>query len=292
MTDTYSASPVDNPRAIVLLLIAWLFFTTEIVAIKALGGEIPVAQILLLRFAVQAIGMGLYAARHTQIVRTRRIGLHAARSLFSIASMVPQYLAFGALPLALATTLSFTQSLFLVALAAIVLREKIGLVRGLATVVGFLGVVVLCRPGIDAIDPMALAMLAGSFAAGLVMTTTKLLARTDRPTTIMLYVGIFNTLAMAVPGFLAWQTPTAGQAALLILICTAGPLSHVLMILALRIGDATALAPVDYVRLVFATIAGYFLFAEIPDAWTWLGAAIILGSTAALARAESRARAP
>jgi drug/metabolite transporter (DMT)-like permease len=292
VTDTKPIATVDNPRAIGLLMVAWLFFTAEIVAIKTLAGDIPVAQMLVLRFALQAVGACVFVMRYPNIVRTRRIGLHAARSLFSLAGMVPQYLAFGVLPLALATTLSFTQSLFLVALAAIVLRERIGPARGTTTIVGFLGVFVLCRPGVDAVDPMAFAMLGGSFAGALVMTTTKLLARTERPATIVLYVGLFNTLATAIPAWIVWQTPTAEQTLLLIVICATGLLAHVLMTLALRIGDAAALAPVDYVRLVFATIAGYLLFAEIPDIWTWLGAAIILCSTLALARSERRARVP
>jgi drug/metabolite transporter (DMT)-like permease len=280
----------DNPRAIGLLLVAWLFFTAEIVAIKALAGTVPVAQILLLRFGVQAVAMVAYAARRRKVPLTGRIGFHVARSFLSVASMVFQYLAFGALPLALATTLSFTQSLFLVVLAAIVFRERIGGLRGLATAVGFVGVVVLCRPGVGDIEPMVFAMLAGAFSGSLVMTATKLLARTDSPATIMFYVGLFNTLWVAIPGFHGWQSPAADQWALLAGICIAGPLSHVLMIQALRIGDASALAPVDYVRLVFATLAGFLFFGEIPDFWTWLGAAIILGSTFVLAMAERRPR--
>jgi drug/metabolite transporter (DMT)-like permease len=123
------------------------------------------------------------------------------------------------------------------------------------------------------------------------MTTTKLLSRTESPATIMFYVGIFNTLWVAVPGVLAWRAPEPAETWLLAVVCTAGPLSHVLMIMALRIGDASALAPVDYVRLVFATVAGYFLFAELPDIWTWAGAAIILASAAFLAAVERNARA-
>jgi drug/metabolite transporter (DMT)-like permease len=284
------SSGPDNPRAIGLLLVAWLFFTVEIVAIKALGGAIPVAQILFLRFGVQALALIAWAARDLSVVATGRIGFHATRSLLSVVTMVLQYVAFGALPLALATTLSFTQSLFLVALAAVVFRERIGGLRGVATAAGFAGVVILCRPGVGDIDPMVFAMLAGAFTGSLVMTSTKLLARTDSPATIMFYVGIFNTLWVAGPAWFAWQAPDATQTWWLVAICTTGPLSHVLMIMALRIGDAAALAPVDYVRLVFATLAGFLLFGELPDFWTWTGAAVILASTFVLAYAERRPR--
>jgi drug/metabolite transporter (DMT)-like permease len=279
----------NNPRAIGLLLVAWLFFTTEVVAIKALGGSLPVLQILVLRFGTQAVAMALYAARNPAVMRTERLRMHGMRSLLSVLSMVCQYAAFGALPLALATTISFSQALFFVGMGALVFRERIGRARGFAAVVGFGGVLVLCRPGVDAVDPMVLVMLLGAFLGGVLMTATKLLARTDSPATIMFYVGLFNTLWVAGPAIAAWKTPEPHEILWLAVICSAGPLSHLLMIQALRIGDASALAPVDYVRLVFATVAGYFLFAETPDIWTWIGAAIILSSTFFLAKIE-RAR--
>jgi len=279
----------DNPRAIGLLLVAWLFFTAEVVAIKALGGAVPVLQILLLRFGTQAVAMAIYAARNTAILHTERLRMHGMRSLLSVLTMVCQYAAFGVLPLALATTISFSQALFFVGLGALVFRERIGRARGLAAIAGFGGVLVLCRPGIGAVDPMVFAMLLGAFLGGVLMTATKLLARTDSPATIMFYVGLFNTLWIAGPAIAVWRTPEPHEIWLLAAICSAGPLSHLLMIRALRIGEASALAPVDYVRLVFATLAGYVLFGETPDIWTWIGAAIILSSTLFLAKIE-RAR--
>ena len=144
-----------------MLLVAWLFFTTEVVAIKALGGSLPVLQILVLRFGTQAVAMALYAARNPAVMRTERLRMHGMRSLLSVLSMVCQYAAFGALPLALATTISFSQALFFVGMGALVFRERIGRARGFAAIVGFGGVLVLCRPGVDAVDPMVLVMLLG-----------------------------------------------------------------------------------------------------------------------------------
>jgi drug/metabolite transporter (DMT)-like permease len=292
VNEGHPSAGIDNPRAIGLLLAAWLFFTVEIVAIKALAGAIPVVQILFLRFGTQALAMAAWAVHDRSVVATRRIGFHATRSLLSVVTMILQYAAFGVLPLALATTLSFTQSLFLVALAAVVFGERIGRARGFATAAGFAGVVVLCRPGMGEIDPMVFAMLAGAFAGGLLMMLTKLLARTESPAKIMFYVGVFNTLWVAGPAWFAWEAPDAAQIGWLAAICAAGPLSHALMIAALRIGDAVALAPVDYVRLVFATLAGFLVFGESPDLWTWLGAAVILASTFALAFAERKSSPP
>jgi drug/metabolite transporter (DMT)-like permease len=280
----------DNPRAIALFLVAWFLYTAEIVGVKALGGVLPLAQVLLLRFGVQLCFMSVYAAFNPGIVRTRRLKAHAGRSLASLAVMTCQYAAFAVLPLALATTLSFSQGFFVVILAALVLREAVGRARLLTTVLGFVGVVVACRPVIDHFDPMILVMLLGSLFGSAVMLTTKSLARSDGPATIMFYVGWFNALGVALPALWLWQAPTASQLALMVTIALLGSISNVFMILAFRLGDASALAPLDPIRLVFATAAGVALFSEAPDFWTVLGAAIIIASTLALARAERSSR--
>lgn len=200
--------------------------------------------------------------------------------------MVLFYVAFAVLPMALATTLTFTQALFLTLLAAIVLGERIGPRRIGATLVGFLGVVVAVRPGWIALDPNMFSALACALAAALTMLVTRQLGRTDSRLTIMCYVSMFSTLYLIGPAVWTWQPVAPAQFGWLLVLGLSATLGQFLMVGAFVIGEASALAPVDYVRLVFAAIGGYLVFGEIPDVWTWAGSAIIIASALYLAYRE------
>jgi drug/metabolite transporter (DMT)-like permease len=192
--------------------------------------------------------------------------------------MVLFYVAFALLPMVVATTLTFTQALFLTLLAAVVLGERIGPRRIGATVVGFLGVLVVMRPDLTGFDPSMLVALACALGAALTMLCTRQLGRTESRLTIMCYVSLFSTLYLTLPALWTWQPVAPGQWGWLLVLGLAATLGQFLMVGAFVLGEASALAPIDYVRLVFTAIAGYIVFAEVPDAWTWIGSAIIIAS--------------
>jgi drug/metabolite transporter (DMT)-like permease len=202
------------------------------------------------------------------------------------------FTAFALLPLAMATVLSFTSVLFVTALAGPLLGEVVRWRRWSATVIGFAGVVVMLQPWNEAAPQIGWPAIAGilsAFLGAAIMLTTKMLARSERTSTIMFYIGLVTTLMtlpVALPG-LAW--PGWWNLLLLVLTGLCGPFAMHVWINALRLADASLLAPISYVRLVFAAGFGIALFGEVPDIQLGLGAVVIVGSALYITRRETRA---
>lgn len=278
-----------NVRGSALLIGAWVFFTAEIVSVKLLATHLPVAEIVLFRVASQLLMLTPYVVRNgTGAFRTRHFPMHLLRSASTICGMSGFYFAFATLPLALATTFSFTKAFFVIALAALLLGERVGWRRWSATAVGFLGVLVVMRPGFTVFEWAMLAALGGSLAGSVVYLSTKRLSATEPTATIMLYVGLLTTLGMVGPALAVWVPPLSTDWGLIALVCGAGFIGQFMVIRALTAAEASALAPVDYVRLVFAGIAGFLVFGEVPDAWTLGGSSIIVFSTLYITRREAQ----
>jgi drug/metabolite transporter (DMT)-like permease len=228
-----------------------------------------------------------FVIRHRSFA-TARPAKHATRAALGVAGFVLYAYAISNAPLAIATALSFTKVLFTVLVAIVFLDERVGWRRWTAVIVGFLGVLVVLRPGAAPIDWALVAALADGLLVAFIVLTLKHLTRTERPETIIFYFGLFSALLMAVPAALTWTWPTAEQWARLVGLSALGTLGQAFVVRAWAIGEASALAPVGYVQLVFAALIGYVLFAEVPDVWTWVGTAVIVGSTLYITLREAR----
>lgn len=282
-----AARPTHNVLGAVLLAASWIFFTTEMVAVRLLAGDLSVAQIAVFRLCAQVIALvPVLAFTGAALFRTARLPLHFGRACCSAVGMLAFYLAFALLPLAVATTLTFLQAIFVLVLAALLLGETIGPRRIGAVVAGFAGVLIVMRPGLAAVEPGMLIALGGALVAALLMIVTRSLSATESRLTIMLYSALLGIGLLAVPALLTWRTLEVHHLPLLALVGAAGTTGQFLMVGAFQVAEASALAPVDYVRLIFAVIAGYVIFDELPDLWTWAGAAVILGSVAYAAHRE------
>lgn len=264
---------------------------------KLLAGSVSVAMIMLVRSAGQFLWVSpALIRRGTVVFRTSHPWLHLMRGLFSLACWGLYYWSFQRLDLATATVLSFTSVMFVTALARPVLGEVVRWRRWTATIVGLLGVVLVARPLEAGLNPAVLVGLASAlFGAGIVLTTKRLSA-TERTDTIMLYIVVVTFTGSLPTGIASFVVPEAWQALWLGLMAIIGPLGMVLWIGALRLADASAIAPIGYTRLIFATAAGALLFDEQPDWWTGAGAVLVVGSAlyitrreAAVARARSHA---
>jgi drug/metabolite transporter (DMT)-like permease len=170
----------------------------------------------------------------------------------------------------------------------IVLHEIVRWRRWSATAVGFIGVLVMVRPGAETFNVAALFALADSLSIAFLVTLIKRLPPGETPLGMMFYFGVFSTIAALPPALFVWQWPTTAEWGLLVFIGILGALSQSFWIRAYRAGEASIVAPFDYLRLLFAGIAGYLAFAETVDLWTVLGAAIIVVSTVYIARREAR----
>jgi drug/metabolite transporter (DMT)-like permease len=266
-----------------------VLFTAEVVFVKLLANTVPVTTIMLARSAGQILYVApLLARRGTILLRTSRPVLHLVRGTFSLVCWGLYYWSFQRLDLATATVLSFTSVMFVTALAGPVLGEIVRWRRWSATIVGFLGVVLVARPLDLEIDPaIGIALLSALFGSGIVLTTKKLSA-TERTGTIMLYIGLV-TFTGSLPVALPFLTvPEPWQGFWLVLMGVTGPAGMHLWINAFRLADATVIAPLGYTRLIFAAIVGVLLFGEVPDGWMAAGAVLIVGSALYITLREAK----
>jgi drug/metabolite transporter (DMT)-like permease len=224
-------------------------------------------------------------------LRTREPGRLALTSLGLLGAMVCFFLAVAEIPLAEAMALSFTKPLFATLGAAVLLHEVVRARRWSAVLVGFLGVLIVLRPGSHGISLFAALLLVSSLLTAGVTLTIKRLTRTESATTIVLYQALFMT-ALALPlALLHWRTPTLAEMPALIVVGGLGTVSWLCVTRAFALVDASVVMPFEFARLPLTALVGYLLFAEVPTVWTWLGGAVIFGSTAYITHREIKASA-
>jgi drug/metabolite transporter (DMT)-like permease len=276
-----------NLEGALWMIASGVVFMAQNAVVKQLGTRLDSFEIAFFRCLFGfAVVLPFLARGGSAMFMTGRPVLHLARALVGVSTMFCGMYAYTHLPLADATAIGFARPLFTVLLAATILGEIVGWRRLTATAVGFAGVLVIVRPGSEIFDFAHVAALAGAFLGADVIVLVKKLQGSERNATIMAYFGIVTTLASAVPAALVWLTPTAGELALLAAIgCTASS-AQWMTLKAFRAADASTVVPFDYARLVFAVLYGWFFFAEIPDRWTLLGAAILVAATLYIAYRE------
>jgi len=221
-------------------------------------------------------------------LRTRKKLYYTLRGFVSLVSMLAWFYGITLVPLATATALNFTSPLFATLGAALVLHETVRMRRWSALVVGFIGVIVILRPGVEALDPYALLIVFSAMTGGMNVVTVKFLARTESPTAIVTYLMLFLTPLSLIPALFVWQWPSLVAIAWLVVLGGLGTLSHLSMIRGYGLVDASACAPFEFLRLPFAAFLGYALFSEVTDLWTWIGAVAIAVSAIYVARREAR----
>lgn len=275
-----TAIPAAPWRGSALLLVALALFTVEITVIKLLAANHGTMQLALWRAAAQLVLLApVFLMSQGRVLASTLWRLHLLRGVLSAIGLWTFFYAFSALPLAFATAISFTQPLFLVLLAVVALGERPGTRRLGAAALGFTGALVAIRPGAVPIETATIVALLGALSGAALLTVTKRLSATDGTMTIMAWVAVSTTAAFLVPGLLAWTPPTDDELWLFALLSIAGPVGQFLLINAFRMADASALAPLDFAKLIMAGIAGFAVFGEVPDLWTVLGSALIVGST-------------
>ncbi|ASP33625.1 hypothetical protein CHH27_10510 [Labrenzia sp. VG12] len=281
--------PSNTIGALWILLAAFLF-SIMVTMIKFLGQDLSVFQILVVR---QAIMLAIVAPTILRglpgSLATKRPGLQLTRILFASTAMLCGFTAVIEMPLADATAISFSKTFFITIFAIWLLGETVGVHRWGATIIGFLGVVLMLRPdGEGLIDPYALLAIAGAACAGMVMIVVRLLTRTDPPVTILTYQAFGVGLIMAAPAVYTWQAPTLGQWGLLLVIGAISWAAQMANIRAFKAGEATAIASLDYTRLLYATIFGALVFSQWPRVETLIGAAIIIAASIYTVRREAK----
>lgn len=269
----------DNLKGIVFLLLASIAFSLMALLIKLLGQRLHVTQILLLRQAgMFVLVVPVILRKFPAVLRSARPGLQVLRMLFALIAMLGGFTAIIHLPLADATAIFFAKSFFVTIFAMLILGEKVGLYRWSAVAVGFIGVLIMLQPGTANFSIYGLASLAGAAGAGAVMVILRVLSQSDSADTILIWSSLGIGLVMAVPGIYVWQWPTAAEWGLLGGLAVASYLGQRGNIYAYKHGEASLLASLDYVRLLWATLLGFIVFGQLPGVPTWIGASIVVAA--------------
>lgn len=280
-----------NLRGSLLMIAAFTAFAVMMTLIKLAGGRIPLPQILIVRQLVMTLILALVVGRALpRIMHTRRPGLQFLRGTFSLGAMLCGFTALIYLPMAEATALGFAQVLFVTLLAILILGEVVDRRRWIALAIGFAGVFVMLRPGGEAMSGYALlAILGALFGAGITISV-RVLGQSERTETILFWQGAVVLIALGLPAIFLWTPPTPTEWALMIGIGVVGTAGQWLVTRAYQMGEASALAPLDFVRLLLATVSGYLVFAELPNLVTIVGAALVAGGTLYTMRHNAGAR--
>jgi len=272
-----------NVRGALWMLVSALTYTAMTTLIKFLGSDYPAS---LQTFYRQLAGMIVLAPMMMKDWRgtfaTSRPGILLFRSGAGVVAMTMGFYAVQKMPLAEANALSFTRTLWLVPLAAFVLREKLGLLRIAASLVGFGGVLLMLRPeaaGHGGFTIPQMAALASAFLFALTITGMKVMTRDHKTITLLAWAAVLGLVFALPPALLVWRWPSPMDLALLAAMGVLGVVTQACYIKGMQIGDAGAMAPIDYTRLVFAVLFGFAFFHDIPSPVTMIGAAIVVGST-------------
>jgi drug/metabolite transporter (DMT)-like permease len=218
--------------------------------------------------------------------QSTRLAGHFWRTLMGTVSMVLGFYAVSLLPLADATAIAFSQPLFSVVVAAVIAGEKVRWRRWSATIVGFVGVLVMVRPGAGSLQLGALIALANAASVAVSILLVKRLSDSEAPLMILTQFAIFSTLLLALPAIWVWRWPDAWGWVLAVGIALSATIGQYFWVQAFKAGEMSAVAPFEYMRLPFAVFVGWLIWGEMPVVWTYVGAAIVMASALYIAHRE------
>jgi drug/metabolite transporter (DMT)-like permease len=276
-----------NSRGALFILAATLFVSLQGVGIKSLSDDLHWLQIALLRSVLLTLFVLPLVFRHGRM-KTKRLGLHFMRGAIGISAMCGMVYALVNAPLADVTTISFTRSLFIVLLSIFILKEVVRWRRWTALLVGFAGVVMMVKPGAGDFNPALLSALFAAAFGAVIVIIIKRLSRTEHSDTIVFYFGMFSISLTAIPAAFVWQWPSTDVWVVIVAASLAGTGAQLCFVRGWAAGEASALAPVAYSQIIWATLFGFFFFSEVPTIMTIAGAAVIVASTLYIAMRDTR----
>lgn len=275
-------------RAALLMLGSTMAFGLMAVAIRLATAYVPTQEVAFFRnaFGLVALIPMLLRPGHAPL-RTQQLPLYFVRSAIGLGSMLCGFWAVGHLPLSQAISLSYSTPLFVTIAAVLWLGETVRVRRWAAVICGFIGVLVIVRPGQAGFEAGTLVAVLAAVLSALVAIQIKQLTRIDGADTVVFYTYVFWVPMSLVPALFVWVWPAGIAWLWLAATGVLGTLGQLLWTRALRLGEVSALTPISFMQLPMVVIFGWLLFGETLDRWTVIGAAIILGSNAYIAHREA-----
>ncbi|MEX0693669.1 MAG: DMT family transporter [Rhodospirillales bacterium] len=271
------------------MALAGFFITSLHAIVRHVSAEVHPIEIVFFRNIVGFVLLIPFLLRQDRSLwKSKQPKLQFFRSIAGVLAMMTWFTCLSMMPVGDATAISFVTVLFVTVGAAMILGEKVGIRRWTAIAVGFIGTLIIIRPGSGILGPGMLVALISTVFWAASLLCVKVLSRTDSSVTMVFASNVYFTVFSFVPALFVWTWPTLEQLGWMLVIGVLAMLGHLCMATALRTTDATVVAPVDYIRLLWAAGIGYVAFGEFPDIWTWVGGTIIFASTVYITYRESR----
>lgn len=276
-------------QAAILSIVAMIVFSVVPPSVRALSDTMEAWQIVFIRAAFGVVGIGAYLSwSGLYELKSRQYRIHFIRSTFNFVGMVMWFWALGLVELAKGIAIHFTMPLFITLFAIMFLGERVGPRRMAAILVGFVGIMIILRPGMIEIGLPELAILGSAALYGGAVILLKIVVREETPLAVTFYTNLFMALWCLVPTYLYWAPIVANDILPVLGLGICGLFAPFLVAIALKKADASLIAAFDFLRLPFTAAFGFALFGEVPDEFVWVGAAIIFASTYYIARRETK----
>ena len=276
-------------KAIIFNLLAWVMLPIMDGFAKFLSSDLPVLQITWARyfFTVAFTLPIMFFFFRKNLVWTDKPKLQLIRGLILLTANVCFFYSISIISLAKALTLAFIAPLIVTAFSPIFLGEKVGFRRWSAVIIGFVGSMVVIRPGFVEINLASLAALGTGVMYGFYLIITRKLSSSDNPLLTLLLTGVVGAIIISFVMPFVWIKPTLNQWSMMAAIGIFACVGHLFIILSLKYADASKLAPFSYFEIVTNIIIGYYFFSDFPDKWTFLGLFIIILSGIYISRREN-----
>jgi S-adenosylmethionine uptake transporter len=291
-TKTEPKMPIvkTNLRGAMMSLISFAIYATHDVFVKFLGGQYSPVQIIFFSvlFGFPLVAMMLIGDRSDGNLRPRHPWWTALRTVSALLTGVSAFYAFSVLPLAQTYAILFAAPLLITLLAIPILGEKVGIRRGLAIVAGLAGVMIVLRPTGTELGLGHAAALTAAVASSLSSVVVRKIGQDERAVVLMLYPMIANFVVMGTALPFVYKPMPIEHLGMIGIIAVFGFVAGLFIISAYKSAEAVIVAPMQYSQMIWAAIFGYFIFAEIPDQWTLIGAGVIMASGLYIVLRESR----
>lgn len=279
-------------RGVAWMILAAALYSSAAGAVRWLSSDYHAFELNFFRNVVALIVLlPLIARDGVRSLATRRIGAHTTRMLFSWVGNMALFLALARLPIADVGALIFTQPLITIVLAMLVLRQDASWRTWLACAIGFAGALLILRPGFAEVSFASLLVLIAAFTFACASTTIKSLSRTESTLAITLYMNVAMLPLSFASALFVWKAPAAHDLFAMFAMGLLYTGAQFAIARAISLADARVVQPFDFLRLPFAALIGYLLFRELPDAWTWAGAAVIFAASTYALQIEAKNRA-
>ncbi len=278
-------------RGVLLMMVSALGVVAMNVSIRQIADDIHPFVIAFFRHSIGiCLLIPLFVRPGSNPFRTANFPLQGLRAILNVVAMLAYFLALTLEPLAKVVALTFTAPLIGTVGAILLLREKVTPSRYFALSIGFSGALIILRPWVVEISTGSLLLILSSVMWGMALVVIKVLSRTDSPATIALYASLLQLPVCLIAALFFWQWPTFEQLFVMGLIAIFGATTQLALAQAFREADATVVLPVDFTKLIFAGVAGWIFFDELPVIWIWIGGTVVFAGVFLNAWFEKKAR--